>query len=241
MATGTVTVTLSSGQSTANAPSIALKVLVLMGAVESGGASVIASSKAQGTLTPAASNSLLAWATGYNTGTGAFSSPAANNSFDVNFASDAFDGIADGHYTGTVTSGTGALCGTSNTGTAPGAFAAYEIRPSGGSTPLIDASSPASATLALNTGQSRRPRRSPTCRGRAGVRCGNSNNFSGVDTWTASDTLGGLTWTLRAQGTTTIQGQQGMVYTAIVPAAAPAITGSKSSIIRQAVKRASLW
>ncbi len=215
----TVTATLSSGQSNANAPSIALKVLVLTGGVEAGGANLQVSNKAQGTITPSFSNSLLVWAVAYNNGTGAFGGAAANNSFDQNVGPDAFDGAGSGHFTGTVTAGTGALVGSNDTGTNGGAFAAYEIKAASGSTPSIDGSSPAGVTLAVNTGQSATTASFSPPPGSVLVAlvAGVSNNFSGVDTWTVSDSSG-LTWTVRAEGTSTVQGSQGMIFTATVPA-----------------------
>jgi len=74
-------------------------------------------------------------------------------------------------------------------------------------------------TLALNTGQSATTASFSPPPGSVLVAlvAGVSNNFSGVDTWTASDSSG-LTWTARAQGTSTVQGAQGMIFTATVPA-----------------------
>jgi hypothetical protein len=139
--------------------------------------------------------------------TGQFSAAPSNTLVDNNTHHDAF---ADGYYSGTVTAGTADTLGA----TAPTAdrkdWASYEVRPSGASTPAIDASTPAVVTSSSNvvTTASFTPPH-----GAVLVALATTNIWSSTAP-TVSDSSG-LTWTLRSF----FAGGGGMtdVYTATVP------------------------
>ena len=130
---------------------IYLQVEVLTGAVEAGGASTAGigasgGSSAGGSLTPNASNSLPCFAiSADNPGVGSFTALSNNTIWASNVdADDWLYGM--GRYTGTVTSGTPVTFGGSCTSSDYTTWACYEVKPSGGSTPTVDASSPALAS-----------------------------------------------------------------------------------------------
>jgi hypothetical protein len=133
-----------------------LLVKVLTGAVEAGGTAAggnsLTGATAQGSITPAATNSKIMFglsADNVLTLTGA----AANNTYYDN-AGNATNtwAYAHGDYTGTVTAATPVTYGA---GTATGDhsnWAAYEVKPSAGATPAVDGSSPPLVTTdALQT------------------------------------------------------------------------------------------
>jgi hypothetical protein len=133
-----------------------LRVLVLTGAVESGGASDGPAGNTGGhvSLTPNFSNSFIAWSNNNAGSSGAFTS-LANNTILDNIATTGGERMATGYYSGTVTSGTAVTAGATGAST-PTTTSVYEVPPSGGSTPVIDASSPAvvdetSGSAALTT------------------------------------------------------------------------------------------
>lgn len=218
-----MTITATMSGATAN-EHIYLQVDVLTGATEAGGASLNSigasgGASAGGSLTPNASNSLIAFAiSADNPGTNAFTA-LTNNSL----TSTGLDGddwlYGHGHFTGTVTAGTPVAFGGSCTSSDYTTWAGYEVHSSGTSTPALDASAPA---LASATG--------------AGVKTVTSASFnppagsvlvakivaggSGTSGSLAMAVSGGsLTWTQRA-GNPTVTDQSTYVFTATVPAAA---------------------
>jgi hypothetical protein len=214
-----ITVTATQGTDTFNG--IALAVRVYTGAVEAGGASNTfhvspGTGPAAVSLTPNASNSMLVFGTTLDT-SGTFTA-AANNAYDNNSFAPFGVGIGDGHYTGTVTSGTPVTVGSS----APTASdhyncAAYEIRPSGGSTPALDGSGPAWATtssaITVTTASFTPPAGSVLV---ALIESFASGTGSG-QTMTVSDTSG-LAWTQRAALSYANQSEAVFIFTATVPA-----------------------
>jgi hypothetical protein len=128
-----------------------LKVLVLTGATEAGGASNAAEASsgtaATWSLTPNHSSSLPLEVIYDETGgsSGEFTAVSGNTLADNSIQHDAF---ADGYYTGTVTSGTPVTLGTSAPTSDKKDWASYEVLPSGGSTPSLNASTPAVAIQA---------------------------------------------------------------------------------------------
>lgn len=96
--------------------------------------------------TPTFSNSWLVWSLWDNGGSTAFSS-LTNNTLQDNFSTTHGERLADGYFTGTVTGGTGVTVGaTSGNGSTGVVGVAYEIKASGGTTPAIDASTPATVS-----------------------------------------------------------------------------------------------
>lgn len=123
----------------------ALKVFVTTGTAEAGGnaAGMAAYAAANASLTPAQSGSLILFGILAVTGVYAAQVAEASNTFTDNAATGT-SGYADGHYTGTVTSGTPVTIGASGPGGQWDALGAYELIPSG--SPAIDASTPAAYT-----------------------------------------------------------------------------------------------
>ena len=115
---------------------MALQVLVLTGATESGGASAGNSGgpPATSSITPNGTNSLIPWVATCNGATGF--SAAANSTIysSVNF--NAFQ--AFGYYSGTVTGGSPVTAGaTGGSSGGSNGWAIYEVQASGGATPAI--------------------------------------------------------------------------------------------------------
>jgi hypothetical protein len=146
----TVTFTAPSGSPSGTS----LKVFVLTGATEAGGASsaseVPSGTAATWPLTPNSGNSLLLFVIYDETGgtSGQFTAASSNTLVDNTKQHDAF---CDGYYSGPVTASTPATLGASAPAADKKDWASYEVRPSGGSTPSRDASTPAVAVSASNT------------------------------------------------------------------------------------------
>jgi hypothetical protein len=214
-----ITVTATQGTDTFNG--IALAVRVYTGAVEAGGASNTfhvspGTGPAAVSLTPNATSSLPVFCTSLDTNTAV--TAATNNAYDNNSSTPFGVSVGDGHYTGTVTSGTPVTVGSS----APTASdhyncAAYEIRPSGGSTPALDGSGPAWATtstaITVTTASFTPPPGSVLV---ALIESFASGTGSG-QTMTVSDTSG-LAWTQRAAISFANQSEAVFIFTATVPA-----------------------
>ena len=172
-----------------------LKVLVLTGATEAGGAGNAAEASsgtaATWSLTPNHSNSLPLEVIYDETGgsSGEFTAVSGNTLADNTFQHDAF---ADGYYTGTVTSGTPITLGTSAPTSDKKDWASYEILPSGGSTPSLDASTPAVAIQASSNTVTTASFIPPVGSVLAALVTGNN-----ASTATITDSSG-LTWTERS-------------------------------------------
>ena len=220
----TVTATMSGANA---AEHIYLWIRVLTGATETGGASAtgIAASGGVGvtaSLTPNFSNSLPLYAITADNWGGSFTA-ATSNTIDSG-SSDPDDwGAGFGRYTGTVTGSSALTFGASGVGGSCdyGTWACYEVPSSGGSTPSVDASSPA---LASATGSAARTVTSASFTPPAGsvvvaMACGGGFGTSGAMVMTITGT-GGLTWTQRA-GSATVTDQDSFVFTATVPGAGP--------------------
>jgi hypothetical protein len=199
----TMTVTAALSGAGAVNPGLQIKAKVLTGAIEAGGNSgtaAVTSATVTCSLTPAASNSYLAWAA---TKIGQVTLTAAtSNTIDDQYENSGGNGtFADGHYSGTVTGGTAATCGCSGgSGSTGGTVVAYEIKPSGGSTPALDASTPAVADT--NAGYTLTTASFSPPYGSVIVLCISTscnNTTADPTTLAISDTSGlGLTWTVRA-------------------------------------------
>ena len=172
-----------------------LKVLVLTGATEAGGAGNAAEASsgtaATWSLTPNQSSSLLLEVIYDETGgsSGEFTAASGTTLADNSIQHDAF---ADGYYTGTVTSGTPVTLGTSTPTSDKKDWASYEILPSGGSTPSLDASTPAVAIQASSNTVTTASFIPPAGSVLAALVTGNN-----ASTATVTDSSG-LTWTERA-------------------------------------------
>jgi hypothetical protein len=173
-----------------------LKVLVLTGATEAGGAGNAAEASsgtaATWSLTPNHSSSLPLDVIYDETGgsSGEFTAVSGNTLADNSIQHDAF---ADGYHTGTVTSGTPVTLGTSAPTSDKKAWASYEIPPSGGSTPSLDASTPAVAIQASSNTVTTAGFIPPAGSVLAALVTGNN-----ASTATVTDSSG-LTWTERSQ------------------------------------------
>ena len=235
----TVTAT-ASGASTY--PGIVLQVKVLTGAVEAGGASTAgtAVAAATGNITPTSTNSLPVYALAIDT-TGSCTA-ASNNTFWINSAPTNCPLVTAGFYSGTVTSGTPVTCGSTAPTGVEAFWAVYEIKPSGGSTPAVDGSSPA----AVNNGSDvtvTTASFTPPAGAVIVAMVGTYNGGTSGDpvSMTVSDTGGGLIWSQKAgSGGSGVDWSEGaFVWTATNAAAA--VAGGKTMKVQQAVKRASLW
>lgn len=146
----TVTATWTGGSPTGRL----LHVFVMTGGQEAGGNSARNVSGFNGDLafTPAATNSWLVWSLYDGSGGNAFTS-ISNNTIQDNFSTTHGERFGDGYYTGTVTGGTGVTVGATSGNGSNVVGIAYEIKATGGTTPAIDASTPAtvSATAAGTT------------------------------------------------------------------------------------------
>jgi hypothetical protein len=206
-----ITATFTGPAGSANGTS--LKVFVLTGATEAGGASsaneVTSGTAATWPLTPNFSNSLLLFVTYDETGgsSGECTAASSNTLVDNTKQHDAF---CDGYYSGTVTAGTQVTLGASAPTADRKDWASYEVRPSGASIPSRDASAPAVVTSATNTVTT--ASFTPSA-GAVLVALGTTNLWSSSAP-TISDTSG-LTWTRRAW----FAGGGGMtaLFTATVP------------------------
>lgn len=182
----------------------------------------------QFTLTPAASGSLLL-AGAYNAQDGTAITPAASEARDDSGGT--ANAWLDGHYTGTVTAGTGVtLGGTDNAGW--NAWSGYEAEPAAaGASPVIDATTPAAAA---GSGSSATTASFSPPAGALLVAIVQSDG-SAAQAVTMSSTGQALTWT--QAGTTFSAGYEGTeaVYTATVPGGgggtqqAPAATTNAAS------------
>lgn len=236
----TVTAT-ASGASTY--PGIVLTVKVLTGAVEAGGASTAGTgtTTGDGSITPASTSSLPVFAVALDGGSAPLA--ATSNTFWYDAVPANCPAAAMGYYSGTVTSGTPITVGASGPSSSELDWAVYEIRPSGGSTPAVDGSSPAAGVfngsgLAVTTASFTPPAGSVIV---AMVSCYNGGTTSDPVAMTVGDTGGGLTWTQRAGEGSGIAWSEGAFVWTATNAAAGAVTGGKRVNIQQAVKRASLW
>jgi hypothetical protein len=220
---GDPVITATQGGTSAN-KGMYLRLLVLTGAVEGGGASAGAASASgatvpQASLTPNGTNSLPVFAISQDSAT-AMGAAAASNTYDST-THDTTDNwsSAQGHYTGTVTQGTPVTVGAGAIGTgAPdhGNWAVYEVRSAGGATPSIDASTPVLAsTEALATVSTvffNPPAGAVLV---ALITGGGLGSGSGM-TMTVSG--GGLTWTQRVTSSASDTFQPCFIFTTTVPA-----------------------
>jgi hypothetical protein len=191
---------------------------VLTGATEAGGTSAqngtSASSAATSSVTPAATSSLIVWSA-YDSGTGgAAFTAAANNTLYTQGAGGFGEHYAFGHYSATVTGGTPVTAGAAGTNGDPLQWAIYEVLASGGSTPAVDASSPAVVTaptgLVVTTASF-----TPPAGAVLAALVTLDGGGSSLPTLAMSDTGGALTWTVRAVNTTGNSGMAAVVTTTI--------------------------
>lgn len=226
------TVTATGGGGGASSRGIFLVVNVYTAATEAGGNSAHLISATGVTpefsFTPTFSNSLIAFAlSGDNPGASGFTAAASNTMYQTGFFSSDDWAWGQGFYSGTVTAASAVTAGGTCTSSDYTTYAAYEIKPSAGSTPSLDVSTPAlasSTTTFTCTTASFTP---PAGAVLAALVVGGSNGSTGI-TMAITDTSGlSLTWTSRAinagvdQGafviTTTIPG--GPVNVPVFPAA----------------------
>ena len=197
-----------------------LQVKVLTGAIEVGGASAtsanISTSPDDTSVTPNATNSLICFGLVNCTGANAFTLASNNTAWDNNVdATSGYTGLA-GFYSGAVSGGTPVTVGaTLPTGQNTG-YAIYEVEPSSGSTPAVDASSPAgvnSTTSSAVTAAFTPPGGSVL----VAIVAANGTGGAGNTDIVMSDTSGmHLTWTKRA-GLTGASNGGVWVFTAFVP------------------------
>ena len=220
------TVTATESGASAN-QGVYLQVQVLTGAIETGGATsggtATTNVASQGSLTPNFSHSLPLFSISADALTGALPAAASNNTYYTN-AVDSTDNwaYAFGYYSGTVTAATPLTYGCgSAAGSDHGNWCAYEIQPSGGSTPAVDGSSPAAVgsptVQAISTAAFTPPAGSVLV---AMVVAGGTGSGAGI-TMTITDTSGlGLVWTQRAVSSASDNFQPTWVFTAPTSAAA---------------------
>lgn len=185
-----------------------LRVLVLTAATESGGQSAHAAPTGSTiSVTPNFSNSFIVWSIDDRNSATSMTAFTNNTLLDNVALSGAR--LGSGYYSGTVTSGTAVTCGLVNVDGSSGYFnAAYEVPASGGSTPSIDASSPAAVSHTTGTTACTTASFTPPA-GAVVVAIVNGSGFPTA--WTVTDSSG-MTWTKRVDST---EGQQ--VWTATVP------------------------
>ncbi len=201
-----------------------LQVKVLTGAIEAGGASVSASnlstSPPDAAITPNATNSLICFAIVNTTGANAWTLAANNTAWDNNVDSTSgYSGLA-GFYSGAVTSGTPVTAGASGPTAQNTGYGIYEVKPSSGSTPAVDASSPAGVNSTGTTAQtaSFNP---PGGSVLVVMVAANGLGGAGSTDFTITDTSGlGLTWVFRAGVPRATTNGDVAIFTATVPAAA---------------------
>jgi len=203
---------LSVTASEASAQAFYLRVLVLTGATEMGGASVLAYNPPNNPITPNGSRSLVVWALEN------FGSPTALAPVSDNTALDEATGTEDdsythGYYSGTVTEGTPVTVGCTSAEAAQ--LAAYEILASGASTPAMDASAPALATASGSSVTS--ASFAPPAGSVVAALIASYDNGGSISP-DVSDSSG-MTWTQRAYLNNFSQGFAA-VYTATVPSRA---------------------
>jgi len=190
-----------------------MRVLVLTGATEMGGASVLAYNPPNNPITPNGPDSLIVWAL-ENFTSATVLSPVSDNTALDSAAGAEGDSYAHGYYSGTVTAGDAVTVGCASGDAAQ--FAAYEILASGGSIPAMDGSAPelATATAASVTSSSFSPPAGAVLA--ALIAC-----YDTAGTISPAVSGGGLTWTQQAllnQFSQTFAA----VYTATVPSGAAA-------------------
>jgi hypothetical protein len=216
---------------------MALSVLVLTGAAESGGASygaATSSGSPSHALTPTHSGSKIYWSITNGSDDTELWTMAANNSDTItgtgNFPTTAGDWYigATGGYTGTVTAGTPVTVGASGPTDAYTTLAAYEVPPSG--TEAVDASTPAFKT---STGTTITSATFTPPAGSVLVADVSSNAaFGTAPGLTVTDTSG-LTWTRRAFSSGTSLSSFSAIYTATV-GQAPVVTTSAATGVTSA-------
>jgi hypothetical protein len=199
---------------------VSLKVYVVTGGSETGGASSVVCTGGfetpTFTLTPVDSNSVIVEGV-INANSATALTPNSSNSTDDASAAGASQYWWDGHWTGTVTGGVAitTLGGTNDNSF--NAFGAYEVAPSG--SPAIDASTPAAALSA--TGVSPAVTASFTPPSGAVLVALVGSDGSAAQVISISDTSGlSLTWTQR--GTTYSVGFEGTfaIFTTTMPGGA---------------------
>jgi hypothetical protein len=209
---------------------VILQVKVLTGAIETGGASAGSNSTSNtavgGSLTPAFSHSLPVWAISADGLGSAFGAAQTGNTYYA--GTNGNDSVhnwsyAAGYYSGTVTASTPVTYGAPAQGEDHANWCAYEIQPSGGSTPAVDGSSPAAAitnTLTTITTASFTPPAPPYVLV-AMIIAGGNGTGAGI-TMTVTDTSGlSLIWTQRANSAAADNFQPTWVYTAAPAAGTP--------------------
>lgn len=196
-------------------PGFALKVLVLNNAVEAGGAGVAGQTTAgvaKATLTPTSSHSLPVFGLASGSTSQKYTA-ASGNTFWDNSAAGSWS-YGTGRYTGTVTAGTPVTVGSTAPNGQYQSWAAYEVKPSGSTTPALDASTPASVYNGGGSSASSASFSPPAGSvlvavvDANGLGSGSNLGFSVTDT-------AGLTWTKRQASAANNEGSA--VYTATVP------------------------
>jgi len=207
---------------------MALLVKVLTGAVEAGGTSGAGNSLtgavAQASITPTANNSLPVFAVSYDGSAAGFGAAASNNTyFDNSGNATDFWSYAHGSYTGTVTSGTPITVGAGVAAGGHSNWAVLELKPTGGSTPAVDASSPPLVTsdtlLTVSTVNFTPPLGSVLV---AMVVAGGTASGTGI-TMTVSG--GGLAWTQRVVSNASDNFEPAFIWTATVTGTGAAAPG----------------
>jgi len=199
--------------------SMGLKVIVLTGATEAGGASAgNTASPPDATLTPNGSNSYLAFGVFNETNSTSWTA-AANNTLLDNVTTGGSTQTGDGHYSGTVTALTGVTVGCSAPTGNNTTVAIYEILASGGTTPVADASTPAivTGTSSPVTTASFTP---PAGAVLVAIVTGSPSSASNPG---ITDTSGlSLTWTPRKQSQNTGTASSVSIFTTTIPGGGPA-------------------
>lgn len=219
---------------------IYLWVRVLLNATEAGGQNshgIAASggSSAGATIVPNATNSLILFAlSSDNPGNAAFTALTNNTISSTGLDSDDWL-YGFGLWASTVTAGTGVAYGGSPISSDYDTWAAYEYLASAGSTPTVDASSPALATSTSKTVTSASftpPAGSVIHVGVVGGGSGSSGTFL------MAVSGGSLTWTQRA-GSSPVTDQSSFVFSATVPGGGGGGPVARSNpSLMQAVNRA---
>jgi hypothetical protein len=211
-----------------------LRVLVLTGAVESGGNKAIPTGNTSGhvSFTPTFSHSFVAWS--LNDAGAATTFIANTNNTLLDSIGTSGQELGSGYYgiLSATAAGTAVTIGAT-TGANPTTLAAYEIPPSvAGVTPVIDASSPVlvdetSGSAALTTASFNPPA--------SAVVAAIVSGSSFPSAWTVSDSSS-MTWTKRADNT---NGQQ--IWTATTPSGGAAFIAPVPRLINQTITRAAYF
>ena len=209
-----------------------LRVLVLTGATANGGKTAkVAPGPGNQSITPNGSSSFIVWSVNDRFSSSSMSA-AANNTLLDNLAITGGQRQGSGYYSGTVTGGVAVTAGaTTPDGATACTQSVYEILASGGSTPLIDASSPAAVSEATGSAALTTASFSPPG-GAVVAAIVTGANFPSA--WSVSDSSS-MAWTKQVDNS---DGQQ--VWTATTPAGT-AGPPRGPRIVLAAVSRAANW